>query len=376
MKTAVLTSLAIAATLLSPASAQMPAWPPKVVRIVVPYAPGSTPDLVGRIIADDLQARHPGSSFVVENKPGAGGNIGTDAVAKASPDGATLGISLGGPLAINALLFSKLPYDPAKDIAPITLLTSLPSVLVVPASLNINSVAEFVAAIKQDPNRIAFGSIGAGTLSHLTMEAIALRAGVTLTHIPYGGSPAAITAVMRNDVQAACLPAIAVTPQLAEGKIKILAVATAKRSRFLPDVPTLKESGIDVESDAWNALIAPVGTAASIIAQINDEVRDALTKSSVRARLEAQMMEPTPSSPQELRARMDAEIRLWSDVIAKGEIRINWFCPLLNLPGRPRESGDPYSLGHADPTAMPITFGGYGSPLSRGRREENLLRLS
>lgn len=300
-----------------------PAWPPKIVKIIVPYAPGSTPDLVGRIVADDLQARHPGASFIVENKPGAGGNIGTDAVAQAAPDGATLGISLGGPLAINTLLFSKLPYDPAKHIAPVTMLTSLPSVLAVPASLNVDTVADFIAALKRDGAKLAFGSIGAGSLSHLTMEAIAQRAGATMVHIPYGGSPQAVTAVLRSDVQAACLPAIAVTPQLASGKVKILAVATAQRSRFLPNVPTLKESGIDVESDAWNALIAPAGTPPAIIAQINDEVRDALTKPSVRERLEAQMIEATPSTPQELRARMDAEIRLWSDVIKRGDIRIN-----------------------------------------------------
>jgi len=298
-------------------------WPPKVVKIVVPYAPGSTPDLVGRIVADELQLRHPGSSFVVENKPGAGGNIGTDAVAKAKPDGATVGVSLGGPLAINTLLFSKLPYDPAKDIAPITMLTSLPSVLVVPSSLQVNSVADFVTALKRDGAKLAFGSIGPGSLSHLTMEAIAQRAGVSMVHIPYGGSPQAVTAVLRGDVQAACLPAIAVTPQLASGQLKILAVATAQRSRFLPDVPTLKESGIDVESDAWNALIAPTGTRPAIITQINDEVRDALTKPSVRQRLETQMIEPAPSTPQALSARMDAEIRLWSDVIKRGEIKIN-----------------------------------------------------
>jgi tripartite-type tricarboxylate transporter receptor subunit TctC len=316
-------ALALAAPSDTQAQAQSPKWPPRLVRIVVPYAPGSTPDLVGRIVADDLQARHPGSSFVVENKPGAGGNIGTDAVAKAAPDGATLGISLGGPLAINTLLFSKLPYDPAKDIAPVTLLTSLPSVLVVPARLGIGSVAEFLEALKRDGTPLAFGSIGAGSLSHLTMEAIAQRAGAKMVHIPYGGSPQAMTAVIRGDVQAACLPAIAVTPQLASGGVKILAVATARRSRFLPDVPTLKESGIDVESDAWNALIAPAGTPAAVIARINDEVRDTLTKPSVRERLEAQMMEPTPSSPQELAARMEAEIRLWREVIRSGDIRIN-----------------------------------------------------
>lgn len=324
MKFLAIAALALAlATPASTAHAAELAWPPKIVKIIVPYAPGSTPDLVGRIVADDLQARHPGASFIVENKPGAGGNIGTDAVAKAAPDGATLGISLGGPLAINTLLFSKLPYDPAKDIAPITMLTSLPSVLVVPASLNINSVAEFVAAVRRDPSKFAFGSIGAGSLSHLTMEAIAQRASAAMVHIPYGGSPQAVTAVIRGDVQAACLPAISVTPQLAGGKVKILAVATTQRSRFLPEVPTLKESGIDVESDAWNALIAPAGTPPAIIAQINAEVRDTLFKPSVRAKLETQLIEPTPSTPEALRARMDAEIRLWSDVIKRGDIRIN-----------------------------------------------------
>lgn len=324
MKSLAIATLALALAIPVPdALAADPAWPPKIVKIIVPYAPGSTPDLIGRIVADDLQARHPGASFVVENKPGAGGNIGTDAVAKAAPDGATFGISLGGPLAINTLLFSKLPYDPAKDIAPITLLASLPSVLVVPANLNINSVAEFIAALKRDGSKLAFGSIGPGSLSHLTMEAIAQRAGTTMVHIPYGGSPQAITAVIRGDVQAACLPAIAVTPQLAEGKVKILAVATPQRSRFLPGVPTLKESGVDVESDAWNALIAPAGTPSAIIAQVNDEVNDILTKPSVRERLETQLMEPIPSTPAALRARMDAEIGLWSDVIKRGDIRIN-----------------------------------------------------
>jgi tripartite-type tricarboxylate transporter receptor subunit TctC len=319
-------SAALVLGLVSSSAAQTPApaWPTaKTVRIVVPFGPGSTPDMVGRILADDLQARHPGTAFVVENRPGAGGNIGTDTIAKAAPDGATIGISLGGPLAINTLLFSKLPYDPAKDIATITLLTSMPSVLVVPTSLNVNSVAEFVAAVKRDPDKIAFGSIGAGSLSHLTMEAIAQSAGAKLTHIPYPSSPQTVMAVIRGDVQAACLPAIAVTPQLVGGKIKILAVSTAQRSRFLPEIPTLKESGINVESDAWNALIAPGGTPPAVIAAINKEVRETLTKPAVRAKLETQLIEPTPSSPEELRARVNAEVKLWADVIKAGNIRIN-----------------------------------------------------
>ncbi|UTD29456.1 tripartite tricarboxylate transporter substrate binding protein [Bradyrhizobium sp. WD16] len=299
-------------------------WPTRSVRIIVPFAPGSTPDMVGRVLAEDLQARHPGINFIVENKPGASGNTGTDVVARAEPDGSTIGISLGGPLAINALLFSKLPYDPDRDIAPITMLTALPSVLVVPTSLGVNSVAEFVALLKKDAGKFSYASIGAGSLSQLCMEAIGQKAGGgRMVHVPYGSSPQAVTAVIRGDVQAACVAAIAVTPQLASGAVKILAVTTPKRSVFLPDVPTLKESGVDVESDAWNALIAPAGTPPAIIARINAEVGETLRKSEVREKLRTQLIEPVPSTPEEVKARMAAEKKLWADVIKASEIRIN-----------------------------------------------------
>jgi tripartite-type tricarboxylate transporter receptor subunit TctC len=315
---------ALLALLVAPALLAAQEWPTRPVKIVVPFAPGSTPDMVGRVLAEDLQARHSGISFIVENKPGASGNTGTDYVAKSAPDGTTIGISLGGPLAINTLLFSKMPYDPAKDIAPITMLTALPSVLVVPASLNISTVAEFVALLKTDAGKISYGSIGVGSLSQLCMEAIGLKAGGgKMVHIPYGGSPQAVTAVIRGDVQAACLPAIAVTPQLASGKVKILAVTTARRSPLLPEIPTLKESGIDVESDAWNALIAPAGTPPTIIAKINAEVGEVLRKPEIREKLHAQLIEPAPSTPDELRARIEAEKKLWADVVKAANIRIN-----------------------------------------------------
>jgi tripartite-type tricarboxylate transporter receptor subunit TctC len=314
--------LTLTALLWLPAAALAQDWPPKTVRIVVPFAPGSTPDMVGRVLADSLQARHPGSSFVVENKTGASGNIGTDAIAKAAPDGSTIGISLGGPLAINTLLFAKLPYNPDTDLAPITLLTQLPSVLVVPTSLGVQNVAEFVARLKSDKAGLAYGSIGVGSLSQLCMEAIAQTAGTAMVHIPYAGSPNAVTALIRGDVQAACLPAIAVTPQLSSGAVKILAVSTPVRSPFLPEVPTLKESGIDVQSDAWNALVAPGGTPPSVIAAINAEVRQTLGESAVIDKLKIQLIEPAPSSPEELRRKMADEKALWADVIRAANIRI------------------------------------------------------
>lgn len=297
-------------------------WPPKLVRIVVPFAPGSTPDLVGRVLADSLQARHPGSSFVVENKPGASGNIGTDAIAKARPDGATLGISLGGPLAINTLLFARLPYDPSRDIAPITLLTTMPSLLAVSASLGVNNIAEFIAKMKSSTTGLAYASIGAGSLSQLCMEAIGQKAGARMVHIPYAGSPNAVTALIRGDVEAACLPAISVEPQRATGAVKVLAVSSPQRSAFLPDVPTLKESGIDVQSDAWNALIAPGGLPPVLIDRINAEVRAALADANVIAKLNAQMISPAPSSPDELRVKIAAEKQLWADVIRAAGVHI------------------------------------------------------
>lgn len=311
--------------LLLAAAAPVPAqdWPGKTVRIVVPFGAGSTPDIVARLVADGLKQKYPESAFIVENKPGASGNLGTDMVAKASPDGSTIGVSIGGPLAINTLLFAKLPYDPHNDIAPITRLVTQPSVLAVNPSLNVNSVAELVSLLKKNPGKYNFASIGNGSLSHLAMEAIAIKAGARLVHVPYTSSPQAITAVIRNDAQMACLPAIAVTPHAKAGTVKILAVSTAHRSPYLPDVPTLKEAGIDVEADAWNGLIAPGGTPKSIVERISKDVSEIIRQPAVREKLAAQLMEPVGSRPEDLRTQMDAEIARWAPVIKAAKVKIN-----------------------------------------------------
>ena len=179
-------------------------WPTRAVKVIVPFGAGSTPDAVARLVADKLQQKL-GHPFVIENKPGASGNTGTDAIAKAEPDGYTIGLSIGGPLAVNTLLFAKLPYDPAKDLALITMLTTQPSALAVPASLGVDNVAALVELIKREPGKYNFGSIGNGSLSHLAMEAIAQKSGTKLVHIPYGSSPQAMTAVIRGDVQMAVM---------------------------------------------------------------------------------------------------------------------------------------------------------------------------
>ncbi|MET0278374.1 MAG: tripartite tricarboxylate transporter substrate binding protein [Pseudorhodoplanes sp.] len=313
----------LAALLGACAPAQAQDWPAKSVRIVVPFGPGSTPDIVARLVADRLQQKYPASAFVIENKPGAGGNIGTDAVAKAAPDGATLGVSIGGPLAINALLFGKLPYDPAKDIAPVTQLVTMPSVLAVSAELPVNNVAELIALLKKEPGKYNFGSIGNGSLSHLTMEAIAQKGGARLVHIPYPSSPAAMTALLRGDVQMAALPAISVVPHVVSGKTKILAVTLPKRSPFLPEVPTLKESGIDVEADTWNGLIAPGGTAPTLIEVIQRDVAEAITAKAVRDKLADQYMEPIGNSPGEFRKLIEGEIARWAPIINAAGLKVN-----------------------------------------------------
>jgi tripartite-type tricarboxylate transporter receptor subunit TctC len=211
-------------------------------------------------------------------------------------------------------LFARLPYNPDKDIVPITQLVTQPSVLAVNTGLGVNSVAELVALLKKNPDKYNFASIGNSSLSHLAMEAIAIKAGTRLVHVPYTSSPQAVTAVIRNDAQMACLPAIAVAPQAKTGAVKILAVSTARRSPYLPEVPTLKEAGIDVEADAWNGLIAPGGTPKSIVERISKDVSDIIKQPDVREKLATQLMEPVGSSPDELRARMDGEIVRWAPI--------------------------------------------------------------
>ena len=319
MKRAVLAALAVLFCTVS-ASAQQ--WPTAPVRIVVPFGAGATPDLVARMIANYLRDKTQ-VPFIVENKPGAGGNTGTDAVAKAAPDGATIGISIGGPLAINTLLFSDLPYDPKKDLSLITMLVTQPSALAVNTALSVTAPRELLDLIAHNPGKYAYGSIGTGSLSQLAMEAIALKAGTKLVHVPYPSSPQAIQALMRNDVQMVCLPAISITPQLSGGTIKMLAVSTAGRSALLPDIPTLKEAGIDVEADAWSGLIAPAGMPDAMIERINHEVAEAITSRAIREKLTAQLMEPIPDTPAQFRAHIDADLARWAPVIEAANIKIN-----------------------------------------------------
>jgi len=191
------------------------------------------------------------------------------------------------------------------------------------ATLNVDNARALIDLIRRNPGKYAFGSIGAGSLSHLAMEAIAVKSGTQLVHVPYPSSPQAMTALIRNDVQLVCLPAISVVPQLGSGALKVLAVSTDDRSALLPDIPTLKEAGLDVEADAWNGLIAPAGISPATAARIGRLVSEAIAADDVRAKLAAQFMAPIPGTPAEFRARIDADLARWAPVIAAAKIRIN-----------------------------------------------------
>ena len=315
-----LRALALAATaclMLPAAQAQSQTWPQRPVRLVVPYGPGSSPDVMARILAERLTPRL-GQPVLVENRAGAGGNVGTGAVAKSAPDGHTLVISTNGPLVNNTVLYSRLPYDPFRELAPVVLAGGQATVCAVRADAGIGSMKELVAAMRARPGGFNFSSIGVGSLSHLGVELLKVRTGSFAVHIPYPSSPAAITAVLQGDVQFSCVPAVAVMPQVRAGRLKALAVSTGTRSALMPEVPTLKEAGFpDVEAVAWMAILAPAGTPSDVIGRLNREINAVLALPEVRERMHSQYMEPIGGSPEQLARFMQDELRVWTPIIRR-----------------------------------------------------------
>ena len=297
-------------------------WPTGTVRVVVPYGPGSTPDIVARVVSERLTTKL-GKPFVVDNKPGAAGMLGTDLVAKAAPDGHTIGISIAGPLAVNTLLYRKMPYDPA-ELAPVTIAATQASVLVATPAMNVASAAELVALLKANPGKYNYSSMGAGSISHLAMEALAARAGTQMVHVPYAGSGPAVAALLAGDTHVAALPAAAVMGHIKAGKLKALAVATERRSSALPDLPTLREAGIEnVFADAWMGFVVPARTPEPIVARLREEIARALAEPEVRDRLRGQYMEVVANTPAEFRATMKADVDRWRPVIQKNSIKLD-----------------------------------------------------
>ncbi|MEO6362269.1 MAG: tripartite tricarboxylate transporter substrate binding protein [Caldimonas sp.] len=308
------------------AAAQAPAatdWPKGPVRVIVPYGPGSTPDIMARIVAEGM-AKRTGQPFVVENKAGAAGNLGTDAIAKATPDGQTFGISIAGPLGVNALLFKKMPYDAARDLEIVSIAATQPSVLVVPTTLGVNSTEELLALMKKNPGKYNYASMGAGSISHLAMEALASRSGTQVVHVPYAGSGPAVTALLSGNADIAVLPAAAVMAQVKAGKIRALAVATGKRSSALPELPTLEEAGLkDVKADAWMAFAVPTKTPEAIVSRIHAEIVQILNQPDVKERLKPLYMEVVADTPAEARSWLNADIERWRPIIARNKITLD-----------------------------------------------------
>ena len=299
-----------------PASAQS-AWPlERPIHLIVPFPAGSSPDILARTLATPL-GKKLGQHIVIENKPGAGGNIGTRFVARAPADGYTLLYTINGPLVTAPTLYQKtLGYDPLKDLAPITLVATSPNVLVVNANFAGYNAADFVKQAKQQNGRWNYGSVGPGSASHLAMELFKKQAGIELAHIPYNGFPQALTAVLAQDIQATFMvPAIAMA-QIKSGKVKALGITSQSAVATLPDISPLALQGFaDFEAISWNAILAPAGTPQTIISRLHAELTDLLASKEIKEKFAAQYFSTVGSTPVELTQRMQQEKKRWDEVI-------------------------------------------------------------
>jgi tripartite-type tricarboxylate transporter receptor subunit TctC len=285
------------------------------VRFIVPASPGSSLDVIARVIGEKLRTRW-NQAVVVEDKAGAGGMLGMNAVAHAAPDGHTLGVGFNGPIAFAPHLYRHMTYDPAKDLLPVVLTTSQPNVLAVAASHPANSVAEFVAWAKRENGKLLYASVGTGSSSHLTMELFKSVAGFAGTHVPYKGSPEAAMSVVTGETHAIFAVEPALLPFLQSRQLKLLAATGRERTADLANLPTLAESGYpEVQSLAWNGLFAPAGTPAAVIERINADVNAVLADASVRDVLLRQGLVPGGGSPADFKTLVEEESRKWGPLI-------------------------------------------------------------
>jgi tripartite-type tricarboxylate transporter receptor subunit TctC len=304
------------------------AWPNKPVRIVVPFAPGGTTDILARALAPEL-SRAFNQQFVVDNKPGAGGNVGADAVAKSAADGYTLLMGTVGTHGINQSLYPKMPYDPIKDFAPVTLVAGVPNVLVMnPAraeAAKINSVADLIRYAKANPGKLNMASSGNGTSIHLSGELFKSMTGTFLVHFPYRGSGPALLDLIGGtmDLMFDNLPSA--MPQIKAGKLKALAVTTAQRSAALPDLPTIAEAGPvkGFEASSWFGLLAPAGTPVEIVTRLQEESAKALNTPALKERLLSQGAIPSGMPPSEFAAYIASETKKWAQVVKQSGAKVD-----------------------------------------------------
>jgi tripartite-type tricarboxylate transporter receptor subunit TctC len=308
-------AIALLAAAFLPLAVPAQEWAPtKPVRIIVPIV-GGTNDVVARLVAPELQ-KALGQAFVVENKGGAGGNIGADLVAKSPPDGHTLLVGYNGPIAINTTLFRNLPYDPQKDLAPITLAVTSPQFLVVHPSVPVRNVAEFVAYVKANPGKLSYASVAVGSASHLTMEMLKSAAGIDLVHVPYKGSHPAVVDLLGGQVSASFLVPGNILEFVKDGRAKVIASTGSRRFAATPEVPTMIEQGYpDFVAVSWIGFLAPGGTPKPIIDRYNKEIVRILHLPEVRARLQQMEFELVAGTPEQFSHWIGAEIPRWGKVI-------------------------------------------------------------
>jgi tripartite-type tricarboxylate transporter receptor subunit TctC len=308
----------VAALLLFLASALAGAqdWPSRPFRLILPFPPGGGTDILGRLIAERLSASL-GQPVVTENRGGAGGNVGAEAAARSAPDGYTI-VLVAPSLAISPTLYSKINYDPVKDFAPVSLVATVPNVMITQPSLPAENLQEFIAYARSRPGALNFGSGGAGTSNHLAGELFNIVTGTKLVHVPYKGVNLAMQDVLAGNVHLVFIGIPAAAPHIKAGKLRALALVAPQRSSALPDVPTVAEAGLrDFEMTTWYGVLAPAGTARSIVVRLNAELVKIMHSSELKERLAATGTEPLTSTPEEFAAYIKREIAKWGDVIRK-----------------------------------------------------------
>jgi tripartite-type tricarboxylate transporter receptor subunit TctC len=298
--------------------AQAQSWPNKPIRWIVPFPPGGPTDSFSRPVAQKL-SEGLGVPVLVENRAGAGGGIGVDAVAKAAPDGYTIGLGTTGTHAINPALYSKLSYDPLKDFAPLTLAVAYTNILVINPNEAIKTVADLVSYAKANPGKVTFGSAGNGSSNHLSGELLKSFTHATMQHVPYKGSAAALTDVMAGNLTYMFDILVTSIPQIRAGKVRALAITAPKRSQYIPEVPTMTESGVPgydtVGGNLWFGMFAPAGTPKEVVARLNTELVKALRQPEIRDKMAAQAFDIVGSTPDEMTSTLRSDFQNWGKVV-------------------------------------------------------------
>ena len=317
-----LCSIAIIAAAIGAATASAQTWPDKPLRFVMSAPAGSSIDVLGRAIADKLKDRL-GQPVVVDNKPAAGGTVATDEIAKAAPDGYTMVLAFNGPLAITPLL-RKVPYDVAKDLAPVIITSSQPNVLAVNAQVPAKDLKELVAYAKANPGKLNYASVGPGSSSHLNAELLKSLAGIDIVHVPFNGSPPAVMSTVQGETHMLFAVMQPLQPQIQAGKLRALAVTSAKRFPLLPELPTIAESGYPkFEALAWNGVLVPAGTPKPVIARLNAEINAILKQPDVVQKMNAAGFDLIGGTPEDFGALIKAESAQWAPVIKNANIKID-----------------------------------------------------